>query len=145
MIRTDMLCRTTRTPWHQLSCSQCYGTDMLCRTIRTRWYHQSSSQCYGTNMLYQVDTSVIELLGHAGIICPVVIVTELTCFIRYICYWNLQLLINVIIFKTSACRDFWIIWVSNICNLSDECYFRNMSCIFKWLSTCMFAVINDYT
>ena len=33
-------------------------------------------------MLYLVDTSVVELLGHDGIICPVVNVTALTCFVE---------------------------------------------------------------
>jgi hypothetical protein len=39
-------------------------------------------------------------VDYAGIFRPVIGVSELTRFIRYIYYWNLQILNNVIIIKT---------------------------------------------
>jgi hypothetical protein len=47
-----------------------------------------------------VDTSASGLLFPEGIIRPVVSVSALTWVIRYIYYWNLQFLNNVIINKT---------------------------------------------
>jgi hypothetical protein len=89
---TDMLCRTIRTRWHHLSSSQCYGTDMLCRTIRTGWHHLSSYHrvlivlqhvsavtLTTGQMIPSCPNSLTTLLGHDGIICPVVNVTALTC------------------------------------------------------------------
>jgi hypothetical protein len=49
-----------------------------------------------------VDTSAGELLVPEGIIRPVVSASALTWFIRYIYYWNLQFLKNVIIHKTKV-------------------------------------------
>ena len=43
-----------------------------------------------------------ELLVHEGIIHPVVSASALTWFIRYIYYWILQFLNNVIIIKTKV-------------------------------------------
>jgi hypothetical protein len=48
----------------------------------------------------RVDTSAGGLLVLEDIIRPVVNVSALTWFIRYICYWNLQFLNNVISDKT---------------------------------------------
>ena len=47
-----------------------------------------------------VDTSASGPLFPEGIIRPVVSVSALTWVIRYIYYWNLQFLNNVIINKT---------------------------------------------
>ena len=47
-----------------------------------------------------VDISASGLLFPEGIIRPVVSVSALTWVIRYIYYWNLQFLNNVIINKT---------------------------------------------
>jgi hypothetical protein len=49
--------------------------------------------------LYWVDTSAGGLLVPNGIIRSVVSASALTRFIRYIYYWNLQFLNNVIINK----------------------------------------------
>ena len=55
-----------------------------------------------------VDTSVGELLVPEGNICPVVSASALTWFIRYIHYWYLQFLNNVIINKTKILLPlFW--------------------------------------
>jgi len=47
-----------------------------------------------------VDTSASGLLVPESITRPVVSVSELTWFIRYICYWNIRFQNNVIINKT---------------------------------------------
>jgi hypothetical protein len=57
----------------------------------------STFYCY-----HWVDTSPGGLLVPEGIIRPVVSVSALTWFIRYIYYWNLQFLNNVIIDKTKV-------------------------------------------
>jgi len=49
-----------------------------------------------------VDNTAGGLLVHEGIIHPIVSVSTLTWFIRYIYYWNLQFLNNVIIIKTKV-------------------------------------------
>ena len=49
-----------------------------------------------------VHTSAGGLLVPDGIIRPVVSASALTWFIRYIYYWNLEFLNNVIIHKTKA-------------------------------------------
>jgi hypothetical protein len=49
-----------------------------------------------------VDTSAGGLLVLEGIIRPVVSASGLTWFIRYIYFWNLQFLNNVIINKTKV-------------------------------------------
>ena len=49
-----------------------------------------------------VGTSAGGLLVAEGIIGPVVSVLALTWFIRYIYYWNLQFLNNIINIKVSA-------------------------------------------
>ena len=49
-----------------------------------------------------VDTSAGGLLVLEGIIRSVVSVSALTWFIRYIYYWNFQLLNNVIIKETKV-------------------------------------------
>jgi hypothetical protein len=49
-----------------------------------------------------VDITAGVLLVPEGIIHPVITVSALTWFIRYIYYWNLQLLNNVIIIKTKV-------------------------------------------
>ena len=45
---------------------------------------------------------VIYILVPDGIIRPVVSVSAMTWFIRYIYYWNLQILDNVIFIKTNV-------------------------------------------
>ena len=47
--------------------------------------------------LLHIPTFAGVLLVLEGIICPVISVSALTCFIRYIYYFNLQFLNNVII------------------------------------------------
>ena len=49
-----------------------------------------------------VDTSAGGLLVLEGTIHPVVSASELTWFIRYIYYWKLQFLTNVILNKTKV-------------------------------------------
>jgi hypothetical protein len=44
------------------------------------------------------------IIGTEGIICPVVSVSALTWFLRYIFYWNLQFLNNV------TCTRYNIMW-----------------------------------
>jgi hypothetical protein len=51
---------------------------------------------------YWVDTSAGGLQVPEGIIRPVVGASALTWFIRYIYYWNLQFLNNLIINKTKV-------------------------------------------
>ena len=65
-------------------------------TISPRWYHPPSSQCF----YHWIDTSAGELLVPKGITRSVVSVSSLTWLIRYIYYWNLQFLNNLIIIKT---------------------------------------------
>ena len=50
----------------------------------------------------EVNTSSGGLMVPEGIIHPVVSTSELTWFIRYIYYWNLQFLHNAIINKTQV-------------------------------------------
>jgi hypothetical protein len=49
-----------------------------------------------------VDSSAAGLLVPEGIIRPVVSASALTWYIKYICYWNLDFLNNVIIIKTKV-------------------------------------------
>ena len=51
---------------------------------------------------YLSDIIVIYVLVPNGIIRPVVSVSAMTWFIRYIYYWNLQILDNVIFIKTNV-------------------------------------------
>ena len=51
---------------------------------------------------YLSDIIVIYVLVPDGIIRPVVSVSAMTWFIRYIYYWNLQILDNVIFIKTNV-------------------------------------------
>jgi hypothetical protein len=68
-------------------------------TISPRGYHPPSSQCY----YHWIDTPAGGLLVHEGIILPVVSVSTLTLFIRYICYWNWNWKISdVIIINTKV-------------------------------------------
>jgi hypothetical protein len=55
-------------------------------TFSPRGYHPPSSQSF----YHWDDTSAGGLLVPDGIIRPVTSASELTCFIRYIYYWNLQ-------------------------------------------------------
>jgi hypothetical protein len=70
-----------------------------------------------------------------GIIRPVVSVSVLTWFIRYIYYWNLQFLNNVLWFYCS--QNFKIIWFSNLRFLCvpDDVYSRNASCVLNLIFT----------
>jgi hypothetical protein len=54
-----------------------------------------------------VDTSAGGLLVHEDIIPPVVRISALTWFTRYIHHWNLQFLNNVIIIKTKVLLPKW--------------------------------------
>ena len=65
-------------------------------TISPQRYHPLSSRCF----YHWVDTSAGELLVPKGITRSVVSVSSLTWLIRYIYYWNLQFLSNLIIIKT---------------------------------------------
>jgi hypothetical protein len=51
---------------------------------------------------YLSDIIVIYVRVPDGIIRPVVSVSAMTWFIRYIYYWNLQILDNVIFIKTNV-------------------------------------------
>ena len=71
----------------------------LCWWTISPWlYHQSSSQCF----YHWVDTSAGGLLVPGCIISPVVSVSGLILFIKYVCHWHLQFLNHVIIIKTKV-------------------------------------------
>jgi hypothetical protein len=57
------------------------------------------TQCY---YFHWVDTSARGLFVYEGVIRPMVSVSALTWFIRYISYSNLQFLNNVVINKTKV-------------------------------------------
>ena len=52
--------------------------------------------------MYVVIASIGDLLIHEDTIRPVLSVTEVAWFIRYICYWNLKFLNNVIIIRINV-------------------------------------------
>ena len=58
-----------------------------------------NTQCY---YFHWVDTSARGLFVYEGVIRPMVSVSALTWFIRYISYSNLQFLNNVVINKTKV-------------------------------------------
>jgi hypothetical protein len=70
---------------------------MLCKHIPLYIFYFLSIPRY-----HWIDTSAGELLVTEGIIHLVVSDSALTWFIRYIYYWNLQFLNNVIINKTKV-------------------------------------------
>ena len=65
-----------------------------------RWWQQGFEVYPTCIQSYWVDTVAGELLVPEAIIHPVV--SALTWFIRYVYYWNLQFLNNVIIIKTKV-------------------------------------------
>ena len=82
-------------------------------------------------VLSRVHISAGGLLVPGGIIRPVISVSSLTWFIRYICYWNLQLLNNVIIIKSKVLSIF-----SFICMFCRSLFV--LLSFFTWPLCCLF-------
>ena len=76
--------------------------DWYCLSISPLVYHQSSSQCFRTDIVY--------LLVPGCIISPVVNVSGLILFIKYIYHCNLQFLYNIIIIVIDL-KYHWTIWL----------------------------------
>jgi len=82
--------------------------DIQSLRIESNIFYSDGLQCIDINFsviissdIYDwVNTSAGGVLVPEGIIRPVVSASALTWFIRYIYYWNLQFLNNVIINKT---------------------------------------------
>jgi hypothetical protein len=92
---------------------------------------------------YWVNTSAGGVLVPQSIIRPVVSASALTWFIRYIYYWNLQFLNNVIINKTKVLlpqanvtlADYYLAFQSFDFDVPDEGYSRNALCALNLIST----------